>query len=46
MMLMKKTAVHPHYERLKSIEEQILSGADLTKQLLASPGAASTRSGP
>ncbi len=34
MMLMKMTAVHPHYERLKSIEEQILSGADLTKQLL------------
>ncbi|NPU83019.1 MAG: PAS domain S-box protein [Syntrophaceae bacterium] len=34
MMLMKMTAGHPHYERLKSIEEQILSGADLTKQLL------------
>ncbi len=25
---------HPHYERLKRIEQQIQSGADLTKQLL------------
>ncbi|TSA45490.1 MAG: response regulator, partial [Deltaproteobacteria bacterium] len=25
---------HPHYERLKSIEEQVQSGADLTRQLL------------
>jgi two-component system cell cycle sensor histidine kinase/response regulator CckA len=25
---------HPHYERLKRIEEQVQSGADLTKQLL------------
>jgi len=25
---------HPHYERLKRIEEQVRSGADLTKQLL------------
>jgi CheY-like chemotaxis protein len=25
---------HPHYERLKSIEDQVQSGADLTRQLL------------
>ena len=25
---------HPHYERLKRIEEQVQSGADLTKQLM------------
>ncbi len=25
---------HPHYERIKRIEEQVQSGADLTKQLL------------
>ncbi len=34
MMLMNMDTGHPYYERLKNIEEQILSGADLTKQLL------------
>jgi signal transduction histidine kinase len=34
LMLLDLDAIHPHYARLKSIEEQVRSGADLTKQLL------------
>ena len=33
----------PNYEKLKSIEEQITSGAGLTRQLLGSHGAVNTR---
>jgi len=34
LMLMDIDSYHPHYERLKSIEKQIQSGANLTSQLL------------
>jgi len=34
LSLMDLDASHPHYERLKRIEEQVESGADLTRQLL------------
>ena len=34
LMLLDLDPSHPHYERLKRIEEQVRSGADLTKQLL------------
>ncbi|MFH1081161.1 MAG: PAS domain S-box protein [Pseudomonadota bacterium] len=34
LMLLNMDASHPHYERLKRIEEQVQSGAGLTKQLL------------
>jgi two-component system, cell cycle sensor histidine kinase and response regulator CckA len=34
LTLMDLHPSHPHYERLKRIEEQVQSGADLTKQLL------------
>lgn len=34
LMLLDLDSSHPHYERLKRIEEQISSGANLTKQLL------------
>ena len=34
LMLMDLDSSHPHYERLKRIEEQIFSGANLTGQLL------------
>ncbi|MCX5845505.1 MAG: PAS domain S-box protein [Deltaproteobacteria bacterium] len=34
LMLLDIDPSHPHYERLKRIEEQVASGADLTKQLL------------
>jgi PAS domain S-box-containing protein len=34
LTLMDLDPSHPHYERLKRIEEQVQSGADLTRQLL------------
>ncbi len=34
LMLLDVDPDHPHYERLKAIEDQVKSGADLTKQLL------------
>ncbi len=34
LMLMALDAGHPHYEKLRAIEEQVQSGADLTRQLL------------
>jgi two-component system, cell cycle sensor histidine kinase and response regulator CckA len=34
LILYDLDAGHPHYEKLKSIEDQVRSGADLTKQLL------------
>jgi two-component system cell cycle sensor histidine kinase/response regulator CckA len=34
LMLMGKTRDHPDYERLKSMEKSVRSGADLTRQLL------------
>jgi PAS domain S-box-containing protein len=34
LMLLEIDSSHPHYERLKRIEDQVRSGADLTKQLL------------
>ena len=34
LMLLGKTPDHPDYERLKSIEQGVRSGADLTRQLL------------
>ena len=34
LILYDLDAGHPHYEKLKSIEEQVRSGAELTKQLL------------
>jgi two-component system cell cycle sensor histidine kinase/response regulator CckA len=34
LMLMDLSPGHPHYNRLRSIEEQVSSGADLTRQLL------------
>ena len=34
LTLMDLSPSHPHYERLKRIEDQVQSGADLTKQLL------------
>jgi two-component system cell cycle sensor histidine kinase/response regulator CckA len=34
LALMNLDSSHPNYERLKRIEEQVQSGADLTKQLL------------
>lgn len=34
LMLANMPASHPHHEKLKSIEQQIQSGADLTKKLL------------
>jgi PAS domain S-box-containing protein len=34
LTLMDMDPSHPHYERLKRIEEQVQSGADLTKQML------------
>ena len=34
LMLMDLDPGHPHYQKLKSIEEQVQSGANLTKQLL------------
>ncbi|MDD5168695.1 MAG: PAS domain S-box protein [Syntrophales bacterium] len=35
LMLLSMDQVHPSYDKLKAIETQIQSGADLTKQLLA-----------
>jgi CheY-like chemotaxis protein len=35
LMLMNIDGSHPHYERLRIIEEYVESGADLTRQLLA-----------
>jgi PAS domain S-box-containing protein len=34
LMLLDVDPDHPHYRRLKNIEEQVMSGASLTKQLL------------
>ncbi|HAJ27530.1 MAG TPA: hypothetical protein DCG53_09860, partial [Syntrophus sp. (in: bacteria)] len=34
LMLLRMEQGHPHYEKLKAIESQVQSGADLTKQLL------------
>ena len=34
LMLLGMDAQHPNYKKLKSIEEQVQSGADLTRQLL------------
>ena len=34
LILMDIDSTHPHYERLRGIEQQIQSGANLTKQLL------------
>jgi two-component system, cell cycle sensor histidine kinase and response regulator CckA len=34
LMLLKIDSTHPHYQKLKSIEQYIQSGAELTKQLL------------
>ena len=34
LMLLDLDISHPHYERLRRIEEQVQSGADLTRQLL------------
>jgi len=34
LMLFDMDANHPHYDRLKNIEQQVQNGADLTKQLL------------
>jgi two-component system, cell cycle sensor histidine kinase and response regulator CckA len=34
LMLMKTDRTHPFYEKLKTIEQQVESGAELTKQLL------------
>ncbi len=34
LMLLRMDQGHPHYEKLKAIEFQVQSGADLTKQLL------------
>jgi PAS domain S-box-containing protein len=34
LMLFDVDPDHPHYRRLKNIEEQVMSGANLTKQLL------------
>ncbi|MCE5263085.1 MAG: PocR ligand-binding domain-containing protein [Deltaproteobacteria bacterium] len=34
LMLLELDPAHPHYERLKRIEEQVQSGAGLTRQLL------------
>jgi PAS domain S-box-containing protein len=34
LMLLDTNPSHPHYERLKTIETQVQSGADLTRQLL------------
>ncbi len=34
LMLLDIDSSHPHYERLKSIEQQVQSGAEITKQLL------------
>lgn len=34
LMLLDIDSTHPHYERLEGIEQQIESGADLTRQLL------------
>jgi PAS domain S-box-containing protein len=34
LTLLDLDSSHPHYERLKGIEEQVASGADLTRQLL------------
>ncbi|HYB20661.1 MAG TPA: PAS domain S-box protein, partial [Thermodesulfobacteriota bacterium] len=35
LMLLDTDSTHPHYKMLKSIEEQVKSGADLTWQLLS-----------
>jgi two-component system, cell cycle sensor histidine kinase and response regulator CckA len=34
LMMLEFDPSHPHYERLKQIEDQVKSGADLTRQLL------------
>jgi PAS domain S-box-containing protein len=34
LMILDVDPDHPHYRRLKNIEEQVMSGANLTKQLL------------
>jgi two-component system, cell cycle sensor histidine kinase and response regulator CckA len=34
LMLLRMDQGHPHYEKLKAIEAQVQSGADLTRQLL------------
>lgn len=34
LMLLKIDSKHPHYEKLKSVEQYIESGAELTKQML------------
>jgi two-component system cell cycle sensor histidine kinase/response regulator CckA len=37
LMMLELDTHHPHYERLKRIEEQVRSAADLTRQLLGFP---------
>jgi len=34
LMLLGMDSSHPHYERLKGIEDQVMSGTDLTRQIL------------
>jgi two-component system cell cycle sensor histidine kinase/response regulator CckA len=34
LMLLSMDSSHPHYERLKGIEDQVMSGTDLTRQIL------------
>ncbi len=34
LMMMDLDVSHPHYEKLKAVEEQVAAGANLTKQLL------------
>jgi nitrogen-specific signal transduction histidine kinase/CheY-like chemotaxis protein len=34
LMLMKTNSIDPRYEKLKAIEDQVVAGSDLTKQLL------------
>lgn len=38
LMMLDISTDHPHYEQLKSIEEQVKSAADLTRQLLGFAG--------
>jgi two-component system cell cycle sensor histidine kinase/response regulator CckA len=38
LMLLDINSSHPHYEKLKNIEQHVQSGADLTKQLLGFAG--------
>ena len=46
LMLYKLERPHPFYEKLKGIEDQVVSGADLTKQLLSFARAGNMRSNP